>query len=302
MTDSPPEVTDVRRHIQRSMDRFSNGERKVARTLLARYPTAALTTAAELAAEANVSPPTVVRFVARLGFPGFPSLQRAIVREMNSELGSPLRQYEAKASGDQTGILLETSTVFQQMIERTYSDLPQSEFDKLADLLANPSKTVLISGGRFSGLLAEYLALHLNLMRSQVFFVGPGEITQRSLVVDAGPNTVLLTYDFRRYAPESQQFAESVARSGATVCLVTDPWMSPISHASHIVLPVQVDSASPFDSVLAATAVTESLIAAVNRRLGDKAIDRLRAIEDLRQQDTDRTDSTSFRNSVYLTD
>lgn len=302
MTEPPIEVTDVRRHIQRSMDRFSNSERKVARALLAKYPTAALTTAADLAAEASVSPPTVVRFVARLGFQGFPALQRAIVREMNSELGSPLRQYETKASGDQTGILLETSTVFQQMIERTYSDLPQSEFDKLADLLANPSKTVLVSGGRFSGLLAEYLVLHLNLMRSQVLFVGPGEITQRSVVVDAGPNTVLLTYDFRRYAPESHHFAESVARSGATVCLITDPWMSPIAKESRIVLPVQVDSASPFDSILAATAVTESLIAAVNNRLGAKAVERLRAIEELRQHDTDRTDSEATRNSVYLTD
>lgn len=298
MPDSPIEITDVRLEIQRSMERFSNGERKVARALLAKYPTAALTTAADLAAEANVSPPTVIRFATRLGLQGFPALQRAIVREMNSELGSPLRQHEAKTVG--TRVLQHTSTAFQQMIERTYADLPESEFDKLADLLANPTKTILVTGGRLSGLLAEYLALHLNLMRSNISFVGPGEITQRALVVDSGPNTVLLTFDFRRYAAESCRFAESVASTGATVSLITDQWMSPIARCSHVVLPVQVDSASPFDSIVAATAVVESLIAAVNSRLGDQALTRLRAIEELREHDTDR-DAEPPQGSVYIT-
>lgn len=272
----------VRRLILSSMDKFSNGERQVARALIAKYPSAALTTVADLAGESKVSSPTVVRFVVRLGFKGFPALQRALVREMNAELGSPLLQYEAKAQEGQESVLQHTALVSQGLIERTYSELPEYEFEKMADMLANPSKTVLVTGGRFSGLLAEYLALHLQLMRSKVLYVGPIEVTQRALTVDSSRSTVLLTLDFRRYSNASYRFAQAVANTGATVCLMTDPWMSPISEYADVVLPVVVESASPFDSILAATAVGESIIAAVNQRMGDKSIERLRQIEALR--------------------
>ena len=71
--------SSTRKLVQAKMDEFSNGERKVARALLAQYPTAGLTTVADLAASAGVSSPTVVRFVTRLGFTGFATFQRSLV-------------------------------------------------------------------------------------------------------------------------------------------------------------------------------------------------------------------------------
>ena len=81
------------------MDSLSNAERKVARALLARYPSAGLTTVAQLAGEAQVSAPTVLRFAGRLGYSGFADLQRALIAELNDD-GSPLRQYEQKRAAE----------------------------------------------------------------------------------------------------------------------------------------------------------------------------------------------------------
>ena len=51
-------------------------ERRIARALLADYPVAGLETVARLAARASASGPTVLRLTSRLGFSGYPELQR----------------------------------------------------------------------------------------------------------------------------------------------------------------------------------------------------------------------------------
>ncbi|MFB7758506.1 MurR/RpiR family transcriptional regulator, partial [Streptomyces sp. NPDC056121] len=62
-------LADVIRH---KLGDLSPAERKVARVLLANYPSAGFETVAVLAERAGVSAPTVIRFVGRLGYRGFP--------------------------------------------------------------------------------------------------------------------------------------------------------------------------------------------------------------------------------------
>lgn len=267
-----------------TLEQLSNSERKVGRALLANYPTAGLTTVADLAGRAGVSPPTVVRFATRLGFAGFPALQRALVHELNDELGSPLRQLAEKGRrGDDAGVLPRTSGAFVDMLEATYADLPESEFARLADLLGDPAREVRVAGGRYSRLLAEYLVLHLRLLRGGVALIGSEDLDRRAAVVDAGSRTVFLVFDYRRYSEGNVRLAEQMADRGATVCLMTDNWLSPVAKVAKIVIPVRVDSASPFDSLVAGTAVTESLVAAVADLRGDEGVQRLERIEESAQ-------------------
>jgi DNA-binding MurR/RpiR family transcriptional regulator len=266
-----------------TLDELSNSERKVGRALLANYPTAGLTTVADLGERAGVSPPTVVRFVTRLGFTGFPALQRALVHELNDELGSPLRQL-AEKGGAEGGVLPGTSRAFADMLATTYDELPQSEFTRLAGLLGDPARDVRVAGGRYSRLLAEYFVLHLRLLRAGVAMVGSQDLDRRAAVVDATSRTVFVVFDYRRYADDNVRLADQMAGRGATVCLMTDNWLSPIAKVAKVVIPVRVDSASPFDSIVAATAVTESLVAAVSDLRGADGVQRL---EQLEQADPD---------------
>ncbi len=55
-------------------------ERRVARTLLATYPTAGLESLPQLADGAGVTGPTVLRFVRKIGFEGYPDFQRSLPR------------------------------------------------------------------------------------------------------------------------------------------------------------------------------------------------------------------------------
>ncbi|GLY80057.1 MurR/RpiR family transcriptional regulator [Actinoallomurus iriomotensis] len=273
------EYASVRKLLLTTMDELSNGERKVARALLAQYPAAGLTTVSDLAASAGVSPPTVVRFVTRLGFGGFPAFQRALVHELNGELGSPLKQYAQKARGSGKGILPETHQAFAAMLETSYQEIPESEFTTLVKMLCDPGRDIRVAGGRFSGLVAEYLVIHLWLLRDGVQLVGSGEIDRRRTIVEAGADTVFLMYDYRRYSEGSLRLAQEMADRGATVCLMTDNWLSPIAKSAKVVLPVRVESASPFDSLVAAMALTESIVAGVAESLGPAGKERLELVE-----------------------
>jgi DNA-binding MurR/RpiR family transcriptional regulator len=275
----PGGYSSVRKLLLSAMDELSNGERKVARAVLAQYPTAGLTTVADLATGAGVSSATVVRFVTRLGFAGFPAFQRSLVHELNGELGSPLKQYAEKASASAKGVLPETRRAFAQLLETTYAELPESEFATLVKLLADPARSVRVTGGRFSRLLAEYLVIHLWQLREDVDVIGQEEMERRRALADADAGTVLLVLDYRRYSESSLRFSEGMAARGATVCLMTDNWLSPIAKLAKVVLPARVESASPFDSLVAAMALSESLVAAVTDAAGAAGRERMERFE-----------------------
>ncbi len=255
-------------------------EAKAARALLAAYPLAGLETAAEFAARAKVSAPTILRFAVRLGFAGYPAFQKALMREVHEEMGSPLRRIADK-HGPSTGGsgVAEAAANFQSVLSSTFQALPETELSRAASMLGDSRLQLHLVGGRFSGLLASYLASHLTMVRKGVGTVPSDEPGRTSALLDMGRHDVLIAFDYRRYDTGIVEFATRASAQGARVILFTDPWMSPVAEVAEVVIPSRVEAPSPFDSMVPALAVVETLIAAVTERLGSSARDRLAAIE-----------------------
>ena len=79
----------VAERISDRMDSMPAGERRAAQTLIANYPVIGLKTVAEFSQAAGVSSPTILRFVARLGFQNYPEFQSALQDELAAQLQSP---------------------------------------------------------------------------------------------------------------------------------------------------------------------------------------------------------------------
>lgn len=273
--------------VRDSLESLSSGERKVGRALLANYPIAGLETVAELARRASVSPPTVVRFVARLGFSGYPDFQRRLMREVHERLGSPLEQYgraELQSTDDDLG---RAARIFAAGIAGSFDELPQSEFDRAVSSLAEPRRRVALLGGRFSRMLAEYLGAHLALLRRDVTVLDDAELALLAAVSDVRQGDVLIVFDYRRYDPRVVHIAKQAAERGAEIVLFTDRWLSPAADVATTVLPADVNAPSPFDSLVPALAVVEAVIAGVTDRLGETGRTRLASIEAMRRQPGD---------------
>ena len=95
-----------------------------------------------------------------------------------------------------------------------------------------------------------------------------------------------MAFDYRRYQNSTIEFARRAARRGATVVLFTDPWLSPISEVAKHVLTSTIVAPSPFDSLVPAMALVETVIAGVAVKIGDSARSRMVELERLREGTT----------------
>ncbi|MGM7774537.1 MurR/RpiR family transcriptional regulator [Arthrobacter sp. KNU-44] len=261
---------------------FSPSETKVARALLAAYPAAGLETVSDLASRAKVSAPTVLRFTSALGFEGYAAFQKALVREVHEEMGSPLRRLDDPGSGTRAPrISSDFTAVFVDGLVRTFEALPEAELKTAVNLLGDMRLRVRLMGGRFSRVLAAYLNTHLVLMRPDVQLIPSGGHERMSALLDLGRRDVLVVFDFRRYDREVIEFANMASASGSHVVLFTDPWMSPAADVAEAVITARVEAPSPFDSYVPALAVVEQLVAALADHIGTPARNRLTEIESM---------------------
>jgi DNA-binding MurR/RpiR family transcriptional regulator len=251
-------------------------ERRVARVLLADYPVAGLETIARLAARAGCSGPTVLRLTARLGFGGYPELQRGLRAEIAGREHSPLAGYDARARDD-ADVAAGAGQLLSEAVRSSLDTIDRADFARTVTLLCDGRTRILATGGRFSGLLAEYLAAHLQQLRPQVSAVRDSDRAAASL--DLGRRDCAVLFDFRRYQSDVIDFGQAAAAGGARVVLVTDPWLSPLAAVASAVLTARVTAPSPFDSLVPALAVVEALIAAVVRELGDAPLARIAAYD-----------------------
>ncbi len=264
--------------IRARLGECSPAERKVGRALLATYPAAGLDTVGSLAARAEVSAPTVLRFLARLGFGGYPEFRRALQAEIAERESSPLSAYTAvpETAG---GPLTRAAEVLPDAVAGTLAELPDAELERAIRLLADQQLRVTAAGGRFSGLLAHYLVLHLMQIRGNSRMLPAGPVERVDALVVAGRRDVFVLFDFRRYEQPTMDLARTVTQQGARVILCTDRWLSPVAGLAEVVLPSRVDSPSLYDSFVPAVAVLETLVAGLIDRLGPLAGKRLAAVE-----------------------
>ncbi|MBL8575183.1 MAG: MurR/RpiR family transcriptional regulator [Hyphomicrobiaceae bacterium] len=265
------------------LDKFTPTERRVCHVLLSNYPFAGLETAAELAARAGVSAPTVLRFVARLGLSGYPEFQKRLREELEARLIAPAAKHRPADEATGAAAALDAfAAAVKGNVTRTMDDVAVSEFEAIATLLADPKRPIHCVGGRFTEPLALYLVRHLRIVRPDVTMLDAMTATWGDHVINMDKRDVLVAFDIRRYQTDVIQLAENAAARGASVVLFTDTWLSPIVRIARHVLSSQVGVPSNFDSTVAMLALIEALIARVTDDLWPTAKLRMEALEKLR--------------------
>jgi DNA-binding MurR/RpiR family transcriptional regulator len=274
----------IAEHVRASVGRLTAQERKAAQVLLTNYPAAGLAPVAEYAERARVSAPTVLRFVAKLGFLGYPDFQRQLREELEAQLASPLAK-PARISGAPTPQRPFIDPFVEAAVANligTFRNLPEDDFTAIVGLLCDRRRSVHLLGGRFTDALARYLAAHLALVRPDVRHIPSGVGVWRDRLLDIRRRDALIVFDIRRYQEDVVAFARDAAARGAEIVLVTDQWISPLSRQAKHVLACRVAAPSRWDSTVALMAVVEALTAAVTERLGEFARKRIEELERLR--------------------
>jgi len=287
------DVTNVAGHdskvgelVRQRLDSLSPAERKLARVLLASYPIAGLESVARFAERARVSPPTVTRFITKLGFSGYPEFQETLRHEVQARLSSPLTRYRDDQPERATdSVLSDALEVASANLKATLVVLSHRDANEAVELLADVRRRVLVIGGRMSAPLARYLAGQLHLLRPGIGLVDAERSAPAQQLIDMRKGDVLVVFDYRRYQADTIESARVASTQGCHVVLFTDPWLSPASAFARQVIVTSVDTVGPFDSLVGAMAVVEGVVAAVLGRLGPRAQSRMQTLERLRAGD-----------------
>jgi DNA-binding MurR/RpiR family transcriptional regulator len=272
-------VIRIRNEIFARMEEMAPSERKVARTLLADYPSIGLASANALAKAAGTSAPTVLRLVSRLGIGSYADFQMHLRDELMHELRSPVHRAERQVerSGDVTdfGRMV---TQRGELVDGLHSTVIPGEFERAARLLG-AARAVLIAGGYFSRFVAEILARQLDQIIPNVDFLADPLGYDVGKLYAARKNTVVVLFDLRRYQQPARQVASLAKQASASLIVITDEGLSPSADDADVVLTVPVGGI-PFDSFASLIVLIEALVESVFIRTGSKGIDRMKLWEE----------------------
>jgi DNA-binding MurR/RpiR family transcriptional regulator len=280
----------VRSLIEQHLPEFSSSDTRIARLILERYPVSGLGGIEDLARQSDVSPPTVTRFVKRLGFQRFVDFQRAIRLEVQDSESSPLALFK-KHQGKMPKSAHADRLMVDQMansLQKLLEAPVQRALDRAAALVGEARARIYMLGGRWSSAAAQYAAFQLTSLRGEVHVLVPQASGLREdRIADFRRNDVLVAYDFRRYQPETIAFCQTAKSRNVRIVLFTDLELSPVADIADVVIPVTVETTTPTDTLAVALAATDALLARLVRKLGSQATKRMAMLDQIRRQASD---------------
>jgi DNA-binding MurR/RpiR family transcriptional regulator len=267
-----------------ALSTLSRAERRVARALLADYPSAGLASAARLAERAEVSPPTVLRFAQSLGYDGFTDLQVALRAELTALSSGPLtRLPSAPAADGLLDQLLQQGRAQNARAEQTLAQLPATAVEAAVALLSDTARPLYLHGGRFSHLLAKHLAAHLEQLRPGVRVLSEPSGRDMGAMIELSRRDVVVLFDYHRYQRSAAELAHRVHRAGATVLLITDDLACPVAPDAEVVLAASSTVGTTYQSMAAGFLLTELLVPLVMDAVGEPARTRMALWEEQRR-------------------
>lgn len=282
MTDVSLTISD---RIQNQLDDLTRAERQLAQSILENYPASGLGTLSALAQDAKVSVPTVARMVQKLGFSGYPEFQTDLREELKAKAKNPIAKHDTWADRAPSEHLLNrlTDAVIDN-IRHTLGQINPADFDSACEMSADTNHHLYIVGGRVTHTLAEYLFLHMQVIRPQITHIQSTSNAWPHYLLDVKEGDVFIIFDMRRYENNTLKLAEMAHAKGAKLILFTDQWRSPIHQLADISLSCRIVVPSAWDSAVTPLLLLETLISTVQNLTWGGTKDRMEELEDMFDQ------------------
>lgn len=268
---SPPGTMTSRQRIEAALDRLSRKQRLVAQYILANPSMALFATATEVAQRAGVDPATVVRFVQRLGFNGYPAFQANLRAEHPSLVPSREQFLTMQASvvaDDHATLLDRVRAQTLANVERTFAELDWQALDRVAGQLLAARRVFIVSAGLSN-------VLGLQLLRVLQSIQVPADLLRDwyDLLFDAiniGPDDLVVGVTALRYSKVTVEALRLAREAGAHTVLVTDAVFAPGTGAAETILLFAPRAIAELFSPAAGVAIVDALAAYLAARAPDR--------------------------------
>jgi DNA-binding MurR/RpiR family transcriptional regulator len=235
-------------------------ERKVAGELVAGYPHAGLEGATGLAEKVGVSAATVVRLAAKLGYAGYPELQRELRSEVEALLKTPLSRLDGVVSAKllpATQTVSETFAAALNALDATRLQFDEATARAMAEQLVACRGRIIIIGEKKGRAIALYLYAQLTLARVELLSSDASFEADR--LRDIGSDDIVIAIDVRRYLARTIKAALFAVSRGARLMVLADHADAPLARRTPMKLVAATEGAGAFDSYAALVVVADCL-------------------------------------------
>lgn len=272
----------ISERIHNVFDVLTRAERQLALSILENYPASGLGPLSALAKGADVSVPTVARMVQKLGYSGYPEFQAGLREELRAKVKNPIAKFDTWAEAAPSKHVLNrfTDAVIDN-IRLTLSQIDPEAFDRACGLMADEDRHLFIVGGRITHTLAEYLFLHMQVIRRSLTHVESASSTWPHYLLNARKGDVFVIFDVRRYENNTLKLAELAHERGAEIILMTDQWRSPIHELAAVTFSSRIVVPSAWDSATTTMLLLETMISSVQTLTWSETKMRLERLEEM---------------------
>lgn len=272
----------IAERLQAAFDTLTRAEKQLADSLLQGYPVSGLPSITQVAQNADVSTPTVVRMVQKLGYSGFPAFQAALRDELEARISDPISKRNVWAEkAPEAHILNRFTDAVIGNIRQTLTHIDPEMFERCCALLADAGRSVYVVGGRITRSLAEHFFLHMQVLRADVTHIQSISNAWPHYLLDVKADDVVVIFDVRRYENSTLKLAEMARERGAVIVLFTDQWRSPVHDLADCSFCGRIIVPSAWDSSVTLLLLLETVVADVQERTWSVTRDRMEALEEM---------------------
>lgn len=266
-------------HLNRSGKRLSKSQRRIWAAMVKEESRATELSAAKLAALADVSESTVVRFAVALGYDGYAQMQKALQELLWHQLTAQDR-VGLTADGTPTDTLRRVLKSDMQNLRGTLDALDPAVFDEAVRRLLT-ARRIYVVGLRSAAPLAQFFGHYLNFLTDEVRLIAGNAVDVFESISRIGPEDVLFGISFPRYSTRTVEAMRYAHAQGAQVIGLTDGKLSPLGKLSDTCLFAQIDMASFVDSLAAPLSVINALLVAMGQERKDELTRHFNRLERL---------------------
>lgn len=239
----------------------------------------AFASAEQLGRFTGTSDATVIRTVKSLGYPGLPSLKRALQESLRDRLtpAGRLNRSLAAVGGDPKQVFEAVVNEHIGLLESARHSVDPAEFVKAVTAIRD-ADTILTCAVGILGQVAEYFTTKMQRQGRQARAVQASGFLFADALVPLSRGDVVVLVSHHHVNPEDEVLLEHAARVGAQVILISDVLGAVLSDRVAAVLAAEVNRDDRLSSIVVTVTILEALSLALAVEQRDEvsaAMDRL---------------------------
>ena len=238
----------------------------------------------EIALENDINISSITRLAQKLGFNGFPSLKdlfRSNLKQRKSFYSEQVKKFLQKGYAGHGG----KTSLLERVIQDEWSNVmlmadtfDEQKFATIIKLMVKAER-ILIVGLRSSYPLAHYLGFYLKMIRDRVATIGQAGHTLAEDLSVLQPRDLLIAISVNPYTKDTVEACRICKHQTVDIIAITDRLSSPLAIETDNFLITSIEGDYFFSPMVAAIICIETLLSALVKQLGDKAIQRLNHTE-----------------------